>query len=268
MAKPNQTIFLIGDAILDNFYQLDDKKQDLKQDLVDLGFNVNNYAIDQTRVEDVVNGVLPTVVIGSNTRSYAYQTDHDGKVYPLKLLAQKSTTNKHFQSVYAGIKSQQVDENIVVISLGGNNLNNGFMKIAFGVDFFINSVVTPIFIKTYENVIITACRNSDKLILISPHLPYLGPGSKYTMYEALAIPLMEKWFVFLNDLGKKYNIPILDMRRTLNTKNRTHYGLLDTHPSNLSSKCLAQCIKTISNNYKGYHIYYAPNCDGSKLVTE
>ncbi len=76
---------------------------------------------------------------------------------------------------------------------------------------------------------------------------------------------MEKWNEFIFLIAKKYDIPVLDLNKTLNNKDRSHYGTNDTRPSNISSKCVAKCIKYIYTHYDGYNIYFSPECNLSKI---
>ncbi len=79
---------------------------------------------------------------------------------------------------------------------------------------------------------------------------------------------MEKWHDILYKIARKYNIPILNLNKTFDVSNRSHYGTIDIHPSNISNKCIAKCITYIPSHYDGYHIYYATNCDSSKIKIE
>lgn len=265
-------LYLIGDAILDNFYWLDDKEHDLTREMSDLGHQVHNYAIDDIRLNDIINGIVPSNTYTS-TRSYNYQVNKNNKLYPLKELSSKINKNKSFKSVYGevGIRpigSKAEDDNMVIISIGGNDINDHFAKILLGVNYFIEAVITKEFISNYQKVIETSRSSCMKILLISIYLPYIGPGSSYGKYSAFATPIIRNWNIFLHKMARKYNIPILDLNRTFDTNNRSHYGTIDTRPSNISNKCMAACISYIHKNYDGYRTYYAPKCDISKIITE
>ena len=66
-------IHLLGDGILDNHLYLENKAQDLKKELSDIGFTVNNYAVDKTKVGDVIGGVPPYTYAWE--RNIVIQTD-------------------------------------------------------------------------------------------------------------------------------------------------------------------------------------------------
>lgn len=257
------SIYLIGDGILDNFKYLDDKASDLCKEIANLGYDVHNYAKEEMKVIDVINGYkLDDKQL--KLRNYQYQIDSkDYKLYPLKLIQNNKSTVK-FSSVYN--TDDKSNDNIAVISIGGNDVNERFFNIIMGVDYFMGAVITPEFQANYEKIIESVNISCDKILLISMYLPYLGENSSYIKYINYASLIMKKWNDFIYALAKKYNIPVLDLNKTLDNKNRTHYSSIDdTRLSNISSKCIAKCIKYIYKNYGGYHVYYSTNCNGSKI---
>ena len=257
------TISLIGDSILDNYYMLPNRDQDLRKDLEDLKFSVNNYAVEDARLNNIRYGVVPGEKY-ITSRCYPYLLDCDGKMYPLKLLARNSSIFNTFTPVYETLST---DSDMAVFSIGGHDLQDGVTKIVFGADYFFNSVVSPSFISEYDFVIEEIKRHTSKIILISMYLPFLGPGASYGIFCSLAIPFIKRWRSFLQEMGKKHNIPILDLSQTVNSYNRDHYGVTDIYPSNITSKCMAECISYIYDHYDGYHVYFAPDCDINKITT-
>ena len=122
------TIYFLGDAILDNFYWLSDKKKDLKEEVTSLGFDVINYAVDDTRMVDIFNGIQPKETL-KKSRKYPYPIQKDGKIYPLKSLLN-----------FKQICGQRDD--MVVISIGGIDIQSKKLNLLLGADKLINSVVT------------------------------------------------------------------------------------------------------------------------------
>ena len=266
----NPTICLLGDAILDDYYTLSDKERDLKKELTDLRFDVYNCATDDVKVVDVINGIVPNENY-MKSRSYSYPTEKDGKMYPLKSVTSFIGINKSFASVYDGIKSfssfgvSTKPDTMVVISMGGNDIHSKFGNVILGPEYLINNVITPEFISNYKTIIEMIKTSCNKLVLVSIYLPYLGIGSAYGLYAPVAKPVIDKWNKFIHSLAQEYNIPVLDLSKTLNVGNRSHYGNDNTRTSNISNKCIANCISYIYKNYNGYETYYAANC--SKTVT-
>jgi hypothetical protein len=203
-------------------------------------------------------------------RSYPYQAEKDGKLYPLKLLAQGTKIKRVFSSAYGSITpiGSDASSNTVVLSIGGNDLRVATSNIVFGFDYYVNSVLTPEFTAEYESLIKQILQSCDRLILVSIYYPYMGPGSSYAKYARFTTPMLARWLSFLKGLALKYNIPILDLSRTLDRDNRLHYGTAETEPSNLATKCIAQSIAHIHDHYAGHKVYFAPNCDVNKIETE
>lgn len=262
------TISLIGDSILDNFYRLQDKDQDLQKHLKDLNFLVQNYAVEDARLENIQGGVSPGEKY-KVSRSYPYILESDEKMYPLRLLARNSSIFNTFDAVYGAISStmNSNDNTMVIFSIGGHDLEDGIAKIFFGIEYYFNAVVSPIFIAEYDAIITKIKRHTNKILLISLYLPFLGPGASYGIFGRFAEPGIRRWRSFLEEMGKKHNIPILDLSRTVNSYNRNHYGTEDIYPSNITSKCMAECISYIYDHYDGYHVYFAPDCDSTKIQT-
>ena len=265
-------IHLLGDAILDNYSRLTNPAQDLKKELTDLGFSVNNCAVDDVKVSDIIHGTVPKEQY-TKSRSYPYPIHKDGKMYPLKSVLSAIGVNKSFSPVYSGVRApskhkESTSDNMVVISMGGNDIHSKFASIFLGAGYFINSVITPEFTLNFKKVIETIRSGCDKIVLVSIYLPYLGNGSAYGLYTPLAKPVMDNWNKFIHGIAKEYNIPVLDLSRTLNIGNRSHYGTDDTRVSNVSSKCIADCLAYIHSHYNGHHVYFCPDCDSSNIIVE
>lgn len=270
VSKP--TIYLLGDAILDNYYMLSNKEQDLRKEIIDLGFNVENYSADDIKVGDVINGMIPRDLY-IKSRGYPYPIESNGKIYPLRLVTSGIGINRSFTPIYGGIGIRSInnktnDDNMVVISMGGNDIYSKSTNIMFGVEYFMGTVITEDFISNYRKVIDVVRGSCDKIILVSIYLPYMGVGSSYAIFNSISTNVIEKWNNFIRNIAKQYNIPILDLSKTLNVKERSHYGTDDTRVSNISNKCMAECIAHIYSHYDGYHIYYAPNCDTTHIIKE
>lgn len=238
------TVALVGDSVLDNFYWLTDKKNDLTQQLTALNYNVANYAVDESRLGDIISGAVPRDQY-KNARHYPYPVNNEGKVCPLDLITQKRP-------------------DLTVLSIGGNDLRANLLMVAMA---GANAVFTPQYIKDFEHVITTIKLSSPKIILVCMYIPYLGQGSPYAMMAPMKDNMVIQIRRFYETMGKKFDIPVLDLSRTLNCYDRTHYGSTVIEPSNLSSQCIAECIQHIHKHYSGYKIYYAPNCDISKITS-
>jgi hypothetical protein len=244
------TIALIGDSILDNFYWLEDRQNDLHAQLTHLGYTTFNFAVDESRLRDVIFGIRPKQVY-SRSRTYPYPVDNTRKVHPLSLL-------------------NNIRSDLTVISVGGNDLRHNLYQLLNGIDAFINSVFTPDYTNDYRHLLQTAkfLTTGGRIILTCLYCPYLGEGSRYRQLEPFKDILLLRIRNFYINLAQMYDIPVLDLSRTFNPYNRSHYGSTEIEPSNFSSLTIAQCIHYMYLNYRGYDIYYAPECNILNLTRE
>ncbi len=251
-------IYLIGDSILDNFADLQQPNNDLTAVLRRNGYTVNNYAAEDTTIGTLLSGVK----VSSNNRSYPYILDKDGKLRQLDLI---DRDKGGFSQLYSK------DNSMIVLSVGGNNFKVGALsnsKMLLGADYFFNSIVDADF-KLYHEKIIQRCKSQcPKVVLISMYLPFLGPNSSYGIFTNFSRPIIDRWLEYIRNLGLKYNIPVLDLSRTLNCYDRTHYGITDIKPSDSSNLCIAQCLDFIYQHYNGYNVFYARNCQIADIQYE
>jgi hypothetical protein len=264
------TIYLIGDGILDNGQWLADPNKDLRHDITAHGYTVHSYAADDMRVRDIIDGITPNSAYRAK-RAHENILDKHGKLFPLKLLTESINANKSFSATYKGISpiaGETNNNNMVVLSMGGIDISSKVLNLVLGADFFINSVLTEAFLIDFERVIATTRSSCEKILLVSVYLPYLGPGSKYGKYSSYSKTVVGRWNKFIHSVAKKHNIPVLDLQRTFDVTDRSHYGKEETHPSNKSSKCIADCISYIYKKYDGYHVYYAPACNSGRITKD
>lgn len=253
-------IYLIGDAILDNYYYLTNRNNDLTKELTIIGYNVNNYACDDIRITDILNGYIPNTFYMEG-RDYKYPLNKEGKLIPLKLLS-----NNPFESVYNFKPITNTNNKTVVLSMGGDDIQANIKNILLGPTYFINSIINPKFVSDYSQVIENVLIHCNKIILVSIYLPYLGPGSKYFLFSSYSKDMLDKWNNFITSIGKKYNIPILDLSKMLDPNNRKHYSEKnDSRISDLTNRCIAKCIDHIVKNYDGFKIFYTKNLNYNKI---
>jgi len=240
----SDTITLIGDSVLDNFYWLENN--DLTEQLKEIGYNVNNFAVDESRLTDIINGVVPRSFYKSK-RHYPYPTDENGKVVPLNLLTKDT-------------------KQTVVISVGGNDMRENLLKFLFqGPVSGFKSIFNDKYIEDFEQLLINIRNYCSKIILVCVYAPYIGNGSNYVMFSSLKDTVYTQLINMYKSIGSKLNIPVLDLSRTFDCYNRSHYGSTEIEPSNFSSKCIADSIDYIHKHYQGYNVYYSPNCNINQI---
>lgn len=234
------TINLIGDSVLDNFYWLNNKKDDLEYVLKTLDYDVNNYAVDESVLENITSGIVPSnnyvqERIVQNMKPYP--TNEDGIVKSIELCKNK--------------------EAVGVVSIGGNDLRVNMKSLIFGVDSFMNSVLTPEYAQNFYVTIKKLKSLHSKLILVSIYVPF----TTFSLMKYFIEPVFSKWRNFIYSICKVLDIPVLDLSRTFDHNNRTHYGSTEIEPSNLTNLVIADGIDNIIKNYKSC-VYYKTDCVG------
>src|SRR5690606_33725258 len=123
---------------------------------------------DDIHVPEMITGIKPRESY-QKSRSYPYPVEKDGKMYPLRLLAQATGVNNSFESSYGEIKPIGISTNdhMAVISMGGLDLGSNIMRILLGMEYFINSTLNDKFKADYEKVIVSAQKSCKKIVIIS-----------------------------------------------------------------------------------------------------
>ena len=236
------SIVLIGDGILDNYKFLDNPNEDLTANLTKMGFRVENYASDGVRLEDIRKGFLTPNLTG--TRKYPYRTSvEDGKCRPLEYLSESS------------------EKKMVVLSVGGNDIKAKKMRLLMGVKNFFQALFTEEFRREFELLIETILSQGHRLVLVSVYLPYLGEKSSYEKFKDKSKKLMSGYNAYITELSEKYQLPVIELSKTLDPYNPRHYSSDQTHMSDLSSAALARCIQYVHSKKPRSRFYYAENCD-------
>lgn len=262
----NTNIVLVGDAFLDNYHFLESSDVDLKYSLEKLGYKVDNLATQDADVFNIKKGISVSQDHIRN-RKYKYNLICD-KLYPFKILADKYKLVDNFPSVNNIFEDDDDSKDkcdLLVLSIGGNDIKKSSYKLLGGCDFFIASVLTEDFVNNYVDIIKSVKKFCHKVVLISPHIPYLGPGSSYGIFGNISGPIISRWTSFIKNLAIKFDIPVIDLSLTVDPNNRSHYGIADIYPGNITSRCIAECVSHINKNYHGYSVYYCPNCDFTRI---
>lgn len=267
----NKSIALIGDSVLDDFYWLEDKTEDVRQQLSDLMPNatIHNFAVDESKIKDVLDGFQPFdhyqkaryLTFNGN---YPYPTSKDGKVYPLELL-----------------KDHKPD--YVVLSAGGNDGRVHLDKLMWSAQSLIEAVLNDKLVENFDLLLQEILKTNKKVILILVYKPHetifesfrksVGWGLQYLPIENVVdfAGRLEEVYDFFRkvfiDNAIKYNVPIIDLSKTFNPTDRSHYGSTPIEPSNKSGKTIARLIKHVVNKHdfnSSSYMYYMPDC-GEKI---
>lgn len=243
---------LFGDSVLDNFYWLKNKKHDstykLTQVLKDSyheSSKCTNLALDESRTVDVINGKVPGFTYVNerkNQKMSNYLVDHSGLFKPIDL--------------YKEIRTIEPYPSHIILSIGGNDANFKLIDNNLNLDKTINDLLHGDFLKNYQLTIDKLLEMTKFLILVNVYLP--GPG--FTLPLDDIKELYRKIFPCLYKEARKRGLPVIDLSRTFNPNDFSHYGSSPIEPSNLSCDFIVNLIVKIINKFdfnKGVsHIYY------------
>lgn len=262
------SIVLVGDSVLDNFYWLTDQEKDLRFRLRELGYQCENYAVDESTLDNVINGIIPNKHY-VETRKYSYPTKEFCQTKEEELITReiliKDKSVESYKAVYPLELIGHTDT--IVLSVGGNDLRLNILSCLGGSEYFIKSVLTDTYKKKYRETVAKLKKKCNKLILVSVYCPCVLEAP-YNILSFMADDIMKSWLNFLELIACEFDVPILDLARTFDRNNRSHYGATVIEPSDFSNLCIAKCIQSIEKNYDGYEVFYAPNCKWENIRRE
>jgi len=235
-------IYLVGDSVLDNFRWMANPQQNLTQQLInitDRSVTIYNFAVDETRIKDILIGKRPRSIYQNIRAQYnleKYPIAENGHVYPLNLLKQYKNSLKR---------------NIVVISMGGNDLRKYLCFLKDGWKTVFNKLINENFIRNYIDVIKHIHEITPEIILIVVYKPYKDFCSQYR--EELD-KLLESTRKIILIIAKQFKLPVIDLSKTFNPNDPTHYGMGNGHdpiePSLIGSQFIADLIKKVISDFK------------------
>lgn len=227
--EAQKKIALLGDSILDNFYWLETREEDLTYLLIKKGYICSNFAVDESRLADVICGIKPKEVYASS-RPYSYPVNENGIVEPLNLVRQASP-------------------DLIVLSVGGNDFRVNIFNLIFGFDFFVSTVLSDTYKKSYETLVGELKRVTKNVALVSFYTPYLGNGSSYSILAPYRERLRKSWNDFIFSIAKKYGCKVIDLDKLFNPYDRTDYGSTEIEPSDKTNSKIADIIASIADRH-------------------
>lgn len=212
-------VILIGDSVLDDFYWLPSGSHDVAEQLSQLNheLDVLNYAVDEFMIQDVREGGYVSERY-ARSRPYEYPTEEDGKVYPL---------------MHAS------DADYAVLSIGGND---GRLKISQG-DFDVTSLQ-----REYCELVKKTVQKCRKTILVMVYLPCFAEPP-FDRLETPVRTMAKNWLKIVQEVASEHNLAVIDLSRTFDPSDRTHYGSTTIEPSVKSGAFIARLIDHVISNH-------------------
>lgn len=212
-------ILLVGDSTLDNAYWVHKGERDLTE-LFELEgkYDVLNYAVDNSRIADVMNGMSPEHVYRNNRR-YAYPVESNDKVEPM----------------------QHVGEaNYVVLSIGGND---GRQRLSQG--------STLAGLSAEYRALVQAIRaQCPKVILVIPYMPCFAIADPAMKTQRGTVEtFMNEWRKAVMQIGTELHLPVIDLSVDIDSEDRSYYGTTCIEPSEKGSQVIKDRIEKVIEEF-------------------
>ena len=157
-----------------------------------------------------------------------YPVEKDNKVYPLNLLK----NNK--------------DITHVVLSIGGNDVRVEIFSCYGNTEELIKKLKTnDVFIGNYKKAVEEVLKIKPNVILVIVYRP--GPGFLLPL-KSINL-LFEEFAPKMIDFAREKSIPVIDLSRTFDPLDSSHYGTTPIEPSNESGMFIAELVNTVLNDY-------------------
>lgn len=235
-------IVLMGDSVLDNFYWLNKEKEDVCFQLNKALSNTSKYhkqskctnlALDETESKDIFNGKTPSSVyvkrrneIGMNP----YQISEDGIYWPLDQLEK--------------LNNEEIKPTHVVLSIGGNDARVSLLSNSGDIKKVLIDLQDS-FIDNYSKAIDSVLLFNKQIIIVIVYRP--GPGFLLELDQTSV--LFSKLVPNMLTESRVRKLPVIDLSRTFNPLDKSHYGSTPIEPSNKSGLFIVDLIETVLRDF-------------------
>lgn len=268
-------VAFIGDEVLDNFNAIDYPREDVRNTLLKnlmsshkgsvFRGKVYNFAVDGCTLNGLCYGIQP-----SNELLLSRYTKFLGlNPYPLG--------GGHLVNQIELIERFQPD--YIACSIGMNEGKEHQSKLMWGSKEFLKCVMKDGFMQKFKYLIQKLSSIQSNIIFVLPPKPHKSIFEHYRKSVGWGMQYfpVEDWFNFDQKLEEVYlefrkiyftycksqRFALIDLYKTINPNDITHYGSTPSSLSNFSGNKLAEIIKHIIDNhdFKGESkTYYAANC--------
>lgn len=164
-----------------------------------------------------------------------YPINKHGKVFPLELIKKYINLNR---------------KNYVVLSVGGNDSRVCLPSLPQGWEKVWEEMNNPKhnYTNNYKKIVNKLLEmNLTGIILVSVYLPYVDFVGTKDYLEISKV--LEKSKELLFKIAHEFNLPVIDLSKSFDNKNRTHYGSTYIEPSNISSMFIANLVTYVINDF-------------------
>ncbi|ETO20713.1 hypothetical protein RFI_16505 [Reticulomyxa filosa] len=225
-----------------------------------------NLALDESAISDIINGRKPDDNLVSAREKYQmcpYPVDNSGLLLPLKLLRDAKKNNK-----FKLFEEKNAISPVVILSIGANDVrkNLKYTKPDLVIEMLQKKVQFEENMEQIVKMIVNDLRFNLILVLAyEPHEDCFKEMLHFGREELLDV--MEWTAVRMLGLASRNGLPLMDLSRTLNPFERTHYSKTPFKPSNQSAEMIADLIAHILENYDFKALQEAKNKKDFDLST-
>ena len=233
-------LILIGDSMLDNFYyQMDKSKQSMTSLFRDKYFNkamITNLAVEGSESRHVLYGIQPSSQLINerkkyNIEPYPVDADEGNRVYPLAILEEMIAS----KSIQFSLPKCYLKPT-VILSVGMMDIKS-LIPISVDSQMAIFSQMSS-WAKNLNEILKELIKQRNvNVILVSLTEPY---SDFYNLYETprdAFVMVLDMWMTKLFSIADEWKLPVIDLTRTLNTYDRSHYSALSIFENSNKSSC-------------------------------
>ncbi|CAM9888599.1 unnamed protein product [Ascophyllum nodosum] len=243
-SSTNLKVALVGDSVLDNHFWLHRPAEDvraqtessLRQAYPSRNVEVLNFAVDESTVTCVLRGRTPASFYQRGRRKAnmePYPMDEDGVVRPLNLLRKAKPTH-------------------VVLSIGGNDARVRFLQ-SRDPDVVTELMVNDGLVANLRRLIeFIKAEVTSNIILVYVYMPQFKmiPILSFLPPPSILQRLLVNFSKFFIEIANDHCLPLIDLSRTFDPNNRSHYGSTPIEPSNLSGQFIADLTLKVLQEFR------------------
>ena len=192
-----------------------------------------NLALDETESKDIFNGKTPSSVYVKRRNEIGldpYAVSEDGNYWPLVQLEK--------------LNNDEIKPTHVVLSIGGNDARVSLLSNSGNISKLLIDLKDS-FINNYSKAIDSVLELNKQIIIVIVYRP--GPGFLLDLSQSnvLFSELVPKLLIE----SRKRKLPVIDLSRTFNPLDISHYGSTPIEPSNKSGLFIVDLIETVLSDF-------------------
>lgn len=163
------------------------------------------------------------------------------------------------------IDSQIEATDLLVLSVGGNDLKAHTKYSVLGAQMYVDKAIST---DSYTKMLQQFKSKYQKMIIVIPFMPFLGKGSLYgKIMSNMIFNIYKAYRLKISTIAKREKVAVLDLSKTMDPYDDTHYTSDPTTASDQAYKCIASSINYIYKHYQS-GLYYSPRCGKQISVKE